>query len=291
MSDPQYTVYDFRQAESTDESANAFRLWIAKASQAFSDHWVGIAGSEGSLYANNIRTQSLESAVENTAASDFCCTFNITDENTQSIWYISEHDAHQIVAELLHAPEGAEIAERPLTDIESVVAKTFFETLAKSVRQGWLGTLALNCDIEAISTNPKRVRLCRGKDLVITGSLHMQLARGETTVHWISKKQEMSELLEQVVDRRASTGTSNDPRATVERLPIEIVGLLGQASIPMRRLASITVGDIVQLDQRIDQPIVASVAGRPFFECWPGKIGKTVGLEISKCIGPNGSAS
>ncbi len=288
MSDKEYVLYDFRQAGSFDDSANAFRTWIAKASQAFTDQWDRIANSDASLTPTDIRTQSMDSAIEKVPVSDLCCTFNINDEQTKSIWHISQEDAQKIVAELLDMAPSAEIVDRPLTELELVLVRAFFDILARSINQGWLGAQPIRCEIEAISTNPKRVRLCREKDLVITSSLIIQLPRGDVNIHWVAKKQEMSVILEMMTERRKPLANKNDPQAVVEQIPIEIVGFLGQASIPMRRLANMAVGDIVQLDQRIDCPIVASVAGRPFFKCWPGKIGNTIGLEISSCLGSQG---
>ena len=287
MSKPEYTTYDFRQAGAADDSAIAFRIWIAKASQAFIEHWSSIANSDANLTTTDIRTQSLDSAVEGVPTTNLCCTFNITDEQTQSIWHVSQMDAQRIVADLLDMSPTFEIAERPLTELEIELIRTFFEVLGRSLRQGWLGNQPISCELETVSTNPERIRLCRSKDLVITSSLQIQLTRGEVTIHWVSKKQEMSNLLEMVIERRKPLGAKVSPQGVVESLPIEIVGLLGQADIPMRRLASIAVGDIVKLDQKIDQPVVASIDGRPFFKCWPGKIGETVGLEISNCLAPN----
>lgn len=284
MSQKQYQPYDFRQAGAADDSANAFRTWIAKASQSFIDLWAKIAGPDIGLTSTDGRTLTLESAMKDVPATSVCCTFNISDEQNQSIWYVSQEDAHRLVAELLDMAPTAELPDRPLTELEFVLAETFFDTLAQSITQGWLGQQSIHCNIDSISLNPKRVRLCRGKDFVTTSLLQLPFERGEVTVHWVSKKQEMSNLLEQVIDRRTPLGEKNDPREVVERLPMEIVGLLGKASIPMGRLANIAVGDIVRLNQKIDKPIIASVAGRPFFECWPGKIGETVGLEISSCL-------
>jgi flagellar motor switch protein FliM len=284
MSEPEYVAYDFRKAGGADDSASAFRTWISKASQTFSDNWSEIANSEVSLTTNDFRTQSLEAAVKDVPVDNVCCVFNIVDEQSQSIWHVSQEDAHRLVAELLGVPTSAEIDERALTELELVLARTFFDTLALSVKQGWLGTEQLTFEINSLLVNPKRVRLCRNKDLVITSSLLVPLSRGEVTINWISKKQQMSVLLEEVTDRRKPLGPKSSPEAVVEQLPIEIIGLLGHANMSMRRLANIAVGDIVHLDQKIDQPIVASIDGRPFFKCWPGKVGETIGLEISNCL-------
>ncbi len=284
MSAPNYTTYDFRLAEAADDSANAFRTWMAKASQVFSEQWNRLANADGSIKTTNIRTQLMDVTMESAPASNICCTFNIS-EHIQSIWHVSQDDAQEIVTELLGMSPMAEAAKRPLTNLELVLVNTFFEAIAISVRVGWLGTDSLTGSVESTMVNPKRVRLCRGKDLVITGSLQIQLDRADVTLHWVSKKEDLSGLLEQVSDRRLAVGEGNDPREVVDLLPIEIIGVLGEAQVSMRRLANMAVGDIVKLNQRIDQPIVASVAGKPFFECWPGKIGKTVGLEVASCIG------
>lgn len=284
MSAPDYTIYDFRVAEAADDSASAFRTWVSKASQVFAERWAEVANAAGSIKTKNIRNQSMDSAMVDVPVSNLCCNFNISEQPSLSIWHVSQPDAHLIVHELLGMSDTAEIADRPLTNLETVLVNTFFDSLARSFMQGWMGS-HLTCAVDTITVNPKRVRLCRGKDLVISSSIQVQFDRGEVTVHWISRKQDLSLLLEQVNERRADVESGNDPRAVVEVLPIEIIGVLGETDVSMRRLANMAVGDIVKLNQRIDRPIIASVEGKPFFECWPGKIGKTIGLEVSSCVG------
>jgi flagellar motor switch/type III secretory pathway protein FliN len=284
MTTEEYPIYDFRQAGSADDSAGAFRTWIAKAAQAFGDHWVNLSDSEASLTTTESRTQSLDAVASQIAPTNVCCTFHLV-EDSLSIWHLTQEDAHSLVAELLRLPDDATPPERALTAIENALLETFFEVLARSISNGWLGPSPINCVMKELSVNPKRVRLCRGKDLISASSLNVELPRGKIAIHWISKKQEMADLLKQVSERRATTKQQVDPHGIVETLPIEIVGLLGKTNISMRKLANISVGDIVPLNQKIDHPITASIDGKPFFQCWPGKIGDTIGLEISECLG------
>jgi flagellar motor switch protein FliM len=70
----------------------------------------------------------------------------------------------------------------------------------------------------------------------------------------------------------------------VEQLPMEIVSVLGKTTVPMMDLSRMEVGQLIVLDQRIDQPVTAYVNDSPFYTCWPGKIGKKQALEITACL-------
>jgi flagellar motor switch protein FliM len=133
--------------------------------------------------------------------------------------------------------------------------------------------------------NPKRVRLFRASDAVTTTNIQIQLPRGELGIQWILPKHSTVEMMEGVVDRRAKPKTaSGNPKEIVERMPVEIVGLLGEITLSLNQLASMKSGDVFVLNQKIDEPLVALIDGKPYYECWPGRIGNTQGLEISTCL-------
>lgn len=286
MTQVEYEVYDFRQASAADDSAVAFQSWTGKASQVFNELWMEYSNFEASMTGRDIRTQSFNSALADVPISNICCTFTIGEMKSESIWHATQSDIRLVVADLLDMAESANLEERPLTELELVLAKAFFELLAKTLMIGWLGNSPLSCEVNEVLVNPKRVKICRGKDLVVNGGLTIKLARGEVNVGWISTKQEIAELLSMISERRSSLPTGNRPEQIVQTLPLEVVGILGQTSIPMKTLSKIAVGDLIRLNQRIDRPIVATVEGRAFFECWPGKIGETVALEVGKCLVP-----
>lgn len=284
MTAKSYEPYDFRQAGASGDSAASFNIWIAKSGQAMVDNWLGLPDSQISLTSSDFRTQSFGAAVKDVPKSSVGFVFNLGNDGVTSLWHVNQADLHTIVGEMLSVAPDAELPDRPLTEIEIALGKMFFEILARSLSEGWPSQKVLSCEVDELVMNPKRSRLCRAKDLVMTTRLAVTLPRGEIAIHWISPKQKMSELLESIIDRRANLKSSCDPKIVVEQLPIEIIGLLGQAEIPMRRLAGLAVGDVVVLNQKIDRPIVASIDGRPFFECWPGKVGATQGLEIATCL-------
>lgn len=83
-----------------------------------------------------------------------------------------------------------------------------------------------------------------------------------------------------------SGGKAQDPvtPATLgEKLgevPIELRAVLGHAEFSLDDLASLRVGDVIALDQRVQQPIEIIIAGKSCFQARAGLSGKVVALEI-----------
>ena len=74
--------------------------------------------------------------------------------------------------------------------------------------------------------------------------------------------------------------TANHPRDVVMEIPLDLVGLLGHAEMEMSSVAKLKSGDVVILDQKIDEPISVNIDDKEVFQCWPGRIGNQQGLEI-----------
>lgn len=286
MTEKEYVLYDFKQAGSADDTAVAFRAWVAKASQIFGDNWNELSNLDIRLSGNEIRTQSFASVMDPVANTSIGCVSDIESGKLISLWHVSREDVFKILNSMMGQmnEEEAEAPDRALTHIEFSVCELFFEYLAKAFGEGWPNKEAIECTVSQVESNPKRLRLFRGNDLVSVSKLTVQLADAEIAVQWVLPKQETSELLETFVEKRAIQKPEVDPEAMVDPIPLEVVAVLGQAQVPMHRLAELAVGDVVVLDQKINRPVSASINGKTFYECWPGKIGNSQGLEIESCL-------
>lgn len=285
MTEEKYAVYDFRKAGSADDSAESFGTWIKKAAQTFADNWTQVARNEPAMEFADFRTQTFESANALIEKGSIGWQFSIEGDRVSGIWHISKTDMMNLVNEMICVETEGELPDRDLTPVELSLAVLFIEKLAESLGGGWPKQKAISVEARDIDLNPKRIRLCRARDLVTTTDIVIKIGELSAIVHWISPKQQFSNLLDEVVDRRSgSEGKSTDCRPVVELVPIEVVGFLGKTKLSMRRIAELKTGDVVKLNQRIDKPIVATVDGKPFYECWPGKIGETQALEIANCL-------
>ena len=61
----------------------------------------------------------------------------------------------------------------------------------------------------------------------------------------------------------------------------EITASLGTATLTVRDFISLKVGDVVQLDQRIEEPLEIYVRGRKKFFARPGIVGRKTGFQLT----------
>ncbi len=76
----------------------------------------------------------------------------------------------------------------------------------------------------------------------------------------------------------------NSPLPIVQQLALEVVGVLGQTKLTMGDLSNLKIGDLVLLEQKIDQPIILTIDDETHFHCWPGRLGNRQGIEIAEIL-------
>ena len=66
----------------------------------------------------------------------------------------------------------------------------------------------------------------------------------------------------------------------VHGLPVELIVDLGSIELPLSRLSQLQVGDVIMLNRRIDEPIVAQVGDTPKFLGWAGRAGSLKAFRV-----------
>ncbi len=283
MTSSKHRVFDFREIAALDDTAVILRNWVSKASSFFSDFWNDAAGYGAQVSLGAISTESYATLLEGVPKENVCCLAEIGNY-AWSMWFVSAEDLRLIASELLCLPEVSELGDGDLSPVELYLAKLFVDRLADSLSDGWLGEEQVRVNATDLEKDPRKTRIFRAKDLVSRTSVQVDLKARTVVIHWLLPKQKTCDLLETSVDRRKSEEPVCPSPDLIEQLPIEIACQLGKATMPMTKLSALHVGQLILLDQRIDQPVTAFINESPVYACWPGRIGKQQALEIASCL-------
>ena len=263
-----------------DDTAESLRNWVAKASSYFSAFWAEATGFSAQLTLGSIVTETYGTLLSQISKEDMACVTEL-GEVSSTQWYSSPKQLRGFVGEMLAMGEEEVAAlEGPLSSIEESLVGLCFESLATAFTDAWMGPEPLPLQSGDLVQDPRKSRLFRAKDLVTRVQIEFQLKAASLEVSWLLPKQKTSDLLEAALDRRAAPEKTSVPESTVRQVPIDVVTSLGQVSVPMSQLSDLKEGQLIMLDQRIDQPITAFVNDRPFYECWPGKLGGQQALQV-----------
>ena len=140
--------------------------------------------------------------------------------------------------------------------------------------------------LEGRENNPSCSRLFADADADVLVVFHWQMrgAWGETKGAWFFPKKALLDSL----GNTPGPGQEAIPEiqmaarreAIVHRLPVSIEVVLGSAELRLSELSSLQVGDVVLLDQRATDGVLARVGGQDLFRGQAGRVGSWKALQI-----------
>lgn len=189
-----------------------------------------------------------------------------------------------LVGQMLGEAPSQLPVERDLTPAELSVAELVVETIVKSLNDSWQGDAGIGLSAGPIEPNLRRTRRFKPTEPMIVCRSIARTSLGESHWCWLFSSDFLSQMFG-VPARvpRASDGLQT--RQHLERLigsmrtDVEI--RLGGVQLTGPQLANLKVGDVVVLDQRVSDPLRASVRGELTFLGWAGRVGNRQAFEIA----------
>ncbi len=77
-------------------------------------------------------------------------------------------------------------------------------------------------------------------------------------------------------------------RRKVETMTVPVKVSLGEATVTVRELLDLSVGDVIRLDTRTDEPLSVRVGDKRKFLAKPGRVGSRLAVEITKVMAEEG---
>lgn len=175
-----------------------------------------------------------------------------------------------------------------LTEIETKIMSNLFEKAFENLQEAW-GTIV---EIEPVMTefevNPQFLQLVSPNDTVVVISLNTQI--GETSGminvciphvvlepiipklsahYWMenSQKEKIPEEI-MILEKR------------IRNADLPIISELGSTDITIHDFLLLDVGDVIDLNKAIDEPLTITIGGIPKYSGQPGKAGKKHAIQI-----------
>ncbi|MDZ5473473.1 flagellar motor switch protein FliM [Bacillus sp. 31A1R] len=175
-----------------------------------------------------------------------------------------------------------------LTEIETRIMSNTFERSFEHLREAWSTIADIDPMLSDFEVNPQFLQMVSPNETVVVISLNTTI--GETTgminiciphvvlepiipklsVHyWMQtdKKERKPEEIA-VLEKRIQSAT----------IPVSVE--LGTADISVNDFLMLDVGDVIELNQQIDQPLLMKIGDIPKFLGQPGKLNKKIAIQV-----------
>ncbi|CAH0214019.1 Flagellar motor switch protein FliM [Peribacillus sp. Bi96] len=175
-----------------------------------------------------------------------------------------------------------------LTEIETKIMSNLFEKAFENLQEAW-GTIV---EIEPVMTefevNPQFLQLVSPNDTVVVISLNTQIGETSGMINICIPHV----VLEPIIPKLSAhywMETSQKEKIPEEIMILEkrirnadlpIISELGSTDITIHDFLLLDVGDVIDLNKAIDEPLTIKIGGIPKYSAQPGKVGKKHAIQI-----------
>jgi flagellar motor switch protein FliM len=201
--------------------------------------------------------------------------------------------SHEVVSSLVDRMLGgvgySESRPRELTDIEEALARRIFERMTRTLEDSWRGVFPVQGMVVGIDSNYSLIQIANSGEIVSLITLEVQIASrfaGLLSICFPYPVLEtvLSQLSSQhIFQSKGIITTSEDKQQMINKLNNATVGLnviLGGADITMKDFLDLKEGDVIRLENSVEDDLLVCINGESKFLARPGTSKNKISIKI-----------
>ncbi|GAP07918.1 MAG TPA: flagellar motor switch protein FliM [Anaerolinea thermolimosa] len=188
--------------------------------------------------------------------------------------------------------EGAS-TERPLTEIDQSLLRGLVEHMIGDIKAAWSKVVNVEPTLEDSTTNQHWVQMVMGNERVMLLTFELQIQGVTGTMSMFipfTTLKPIANVLNPHIWIAGRKSLQVDPSArqaamaSVSRVMLPIRVILGNASLSLREVVELQVGDVIQLDTGLRDQLVVLVSGKKQFTGKVGRSGNHLAVQVTGVI-------
>ena len=185
------------------------------------------------------------------------------------------------------------VKARVLTEIEEAVIRRMFDKALQHLREAWANVVNFNPKMEAMESNPQFAQIVPPSDMVVIITLQTKIGPVEGLINicipYLVLEPVMSKLTTTFwVSASANKEEHPEHQAMIERklnkTYVPVIVQMGAFDISLQEFLSLSYGDVLQMDTKVDDEFKCIVGNTTKFYCRPGTSGKKKAVQITKIL-------
>jgi len=183
--------------------------------------------------------------------------------------------------------------QRTLTEIDQLLLRGMVEHMLNDIKAAWSKLVVVEPGLDDTTVNYQWVQMVMGNERVMLVAFEMsgQSVTGTMNVYIpFTLLKPIAHLLNPYVwisgqkERQSNPAEHDAVIANLSRVSLPLRVLLGNAELTIREVSELQVGDVIPLEQPVNQDLVVEVAERTRFMARPGRIGNRLAAQITSVV-------
>ncbi|MBM7659354.1 flagellar motor switch protein FliM [Bacillus mesophilus] len=175
-----------------------------------------------------------------------------------------------------------------LTEIETKLMSQLFENAVENLKEAWSSIAEIEPILTELEVNPQFLQMVSPNETVVVISLNTQIGDSSGMINICIPHVVLEPIMPKLSVHywMQTTKKVREPQElellekSIRLADLPISAQLGSSEISINEFLQLSVGDVIQLDNEINSPIVITVGNEPKFIGQPGKVNKKLAVQI-----------
>jgi len=206
--------------------------------------------------------------------------------------------AFTMVDLLLGGQGDQEESARNLTQIERLIVENRVKDMIGMLPEAWANILPLTATLSSIDTNPQFVQGIGATEMVALITIEVKPGNRAGFIHiclpFVMLEPILPKLTTQVwftTNRYIDSNAKEQIRRKLDKVRLEVKANLGTATLNVRDLLNLVVGDVLPLGKKLSDPVEVIVGSDSKFLGIPGTSGGRVAIQLTDRVNKGDEAN
>lgn len=182
---------------------------------------------------------------------------------------------------------------REFTDIEMMMTKEIIESMIQNFRMVWTDVIELSPELDTIETNPLLQQSLPHNETIVLMTFKTQILEENTLINLCIPYRTLEKIADDLHAKNYDVKKSkidndlykDDIQAVLKNVKLDTSALLGKTKITVEDFIDLDVGDIIELDTKLDQPLKLYVEDKQKLYVQPGLYNNKLSVQVVGDIG------
>ncbi|NLY80678.1 MAG: flagellar motor switch protein FliM, partial [Lysinibacillus sp.] len=175
-----------------------------------------------------------------------------------------------------------------LTEIEQKIMTNLFERSFDNLREAWENVAEIDPMLVELEVNPQFLQMISPNETVIVISMNTVIGETSGMIKICIPHVVLEPIIHNLSVQYWMQSNTKEPteaqikalKTRVKEADLELVAELGTTVITIEDFLTMGIGDVIQLDQKINESLILKVGDIPKFTVQPGKLKKKMAVQI-----------
>lgn len=281
--------YDFRSPQKfSKDHMRTLELIYDNYSRIISSYLTGQLRSTVKVNIESLEQTTYEEFIHSIPNPTILTLFKMPPLSGTILFEANPQFVYFIINILLGGTISGKFKPKEFTDIDKNIITKVNQGLISNLKLAWSDILEVKPEIEGIETNPALNQTLAPHEPVALITFSVEIGNFNSflniCVPYISVEKILDKLVVQYwyqqTDEDAIEEAKEKIKHELQKVALSIHAELGKTNISVDEFLTLTVGDVLTLDQKFDEPVKVYVEDKSHFMGKPGVVGKKLGIQI-----------